>query len=439
MNPSPQIRFPPPPPIPSLYALGSNGSGQLGLGHDEDVSVPGRCLFEPEPESESESESQDPSSSTFQSQAQRHASVSRIVAGGNHTLLLLSDGRVYAAGEDGDGRCGGGSSNPGGDRAGKRFKRVILTHRPRFLRDSYDGATKTKTKIGLFKGVSATWEASFLVTSDTNGKQNGQGVDGGDKIFVLGSGSKGELGLGFGMIEAYMQQIPNFPPSGNSLKVVSIASGMSHTVVILSDGRVWGWGASRKGQLGREHVNDKILWNPKRISVPAGFRATDVVCGREFTVLSGYPEKGEILIYGSEPGLGSRNGLGDKWGIHTSLPNPDLIQGYKKTHAAWHGIYVHQADSTILSWGRNDRGQLPPAELNGVRVRDIAVGSEHGLALLDDGSVVAFGWGEHGNCGRETDEKGDVKGPEYKRIEFPEGSRVVGLGAGCATSWIVAR
>ena len=67
------------------------------------------------------------------------------------------------------------------------------------------------------------------------------------------------------------------------------------------------------------------------------------------------------------------------------------------------------------------------------------MGSEHALALLDEGTVVAFGWGEHGNCGTEVDAQGNVKG-RYNRIEMPEighEHEVVGIGAGCATSWII--
>ena len=67
----------------------------------------------------------------------------------------------------------------------------------------------------------------------------------------------------------------------------------------------------------------------------------------------------------------------------------------------------------------------------------MAVGSEHALALTKDGRVLAWGWGEHGNCGLGTDEDGDVKhGWNEISITESDKSSVVGLGAGCATSWI---
>ncbi|KAL4979897.1 regulator of chromosome condensation 1/beta-lactamase-inhibitor protein II [Aspergillus desertorum] len=382
---------------PALFAFGSNGSGQLGIGHDEDVSTPERCIFKDDFPFQS--------SVSVSSKWTSNNTVSRIVAGGNHTLVLLVDGRAYVA--------GWGQSV---------FTRVFVTD------------TETGTKYGDFKSVAATWEASVLVASTTSGDQEG----GDDVVFVLGSGAKGELGLGAGVTQAHHPgvRIPKFPPRG--VKVLSVAGGMGHVVAVCSDGSVYAWGAARKGQLGAGVASEKILWEPKRIDLEGmgvEFAVSDAVCGREFTVLCGDKENGEFIVLG--PGSGSP-GEKDKWGIRSGIPASEGVKGYMRIHASWHGIYVHQKDQSICAWGRNDRGQLPPGDLG--MAREVAVGSEHCLALLDDNrgrGVVAFGWGEHGNCGAETDAQGDVKGV-CARIPLPKGVDVVGVGAGCATSWIIA-
>ncbi|KAL4903594.1 hypothetical protein BDW74DRAFT_36769 [Aspergillus multicolor] len=370
---------------PTLFAFGSNGSGQLGIGHDEDVSVPTRCIFEADSAVNTVSLS---------------STVSRIIAGGNHTLVLLTDGRVYLA--------GWGESV---------FKRVVVT------------VSKTGTQYGLFKGVAAMWGGSVLVASD---------ADRSDAVFVVGTGVKGELGLGPDVthVPGTGTRIPDFPPP--DVKIVSVAGAMGHVVAVCSDGSVYGWGASRKGQLGAELASEKIVWTPRRINLGGmgvDLAVTDAVCGREFTVLCGDKEKGEFAILG--PGSGSPADK-DRWGIRPDNPTSEDVKRYLRVHTSWHGIYVHQKDQSIRAWGRNDRGQLPPDDLG--RVKEAAVGSEHCLALLDDErgrSVVAFGWGEHGNCGPETDARGDVKGVSA-RIPLPEDVEVVGVGAGCATSWIIA-
>ncbi|KAL4956364.1 regulator of chromosome condensation 1/beta-lactamase-inhibitor protein II [Aspergillus filifer] len=436
----------PPHPPPHLYAFGSNGSSQLGIGHTEDISTPTKCLLD------SDKWKANIISFLLQhsnpnpkiTQTQDPFSIKRVVAGGNHTLIQLNNGLVYAAGENTDGRCGQMYSG--------QSKSFSKTFKPVVLSESDDGLMP---QYAFFSAISATWEASILVAK---GAGYGYGPVSeserkADKVFVLGSGLKGELGLGGPFTAAGDgHRMYGFPPEGRN--VVALDSGVGHTVALLSDGGVWGWGASRKGQLGGENVAEKVVWRPREINVPGGMGVTGVVCGREFTVLLGDWEKGEIIVLGNGAGFGSSFSTisasasesgsettkgSDKWGIISNIPRAETIKGYKKVLASWHAIYIHQADGTLLSWGRNDHGQLPPADLEGVAVKDIAVGSEHGLVLLENGEVVAFGWGEHGNCGPDTDEKGDVKGVSKKTpFDLPEGLNVSGLGGGCATSWIIA-
>ncbi|KAL2834405.1 regulator of chromosome condensation 1/beta-lactamase-inhibitor protein II [Aspergillus cavernicola] len=387
-------------PHPTLFAFGSNGSGQLGLGHDEDVSSPTKCLFEEEAENADTPSSRERESDN-RSDSGGGCGVSRIVAGGNHTLILLNDGRVYAAGWNGDGRCGARPDFEGSvSNSLDRFRRLVV-------QDAGTGRVEDR-----FKGVSATWEGTALVASD------------GDGVFILGSGAKGELGLGPETVRSTTAtRIPNFPPQGTN--VVSIVSGMGHTVVVLSNGAVYGWGAARKGQLGNAMVSEKIVWSPVRIEgVP--FAVSEAACGREFTVLCGDKDAGEFVVFGAS---------GNKWNILSGVPGSEDVKGYLKIDASWHGVYVHRNDFSVLAWGRDDRGQLLSGDFG--RAREVAVGSEHVVALREDRTVVAFGWGEHGNCGPDTDAQGNAKGTG-SGIPLPEGIEVVGAGAGCATSWIIA-
>lgn len=381
----------------NLFAFGSNGSGQLALGHKEDVSCPTQCLF---------------STPTI-----RDDEIVHIAAGGNHTLLLTKRGCVYAAGCNSDGRCGptppaAYDENLNADEEGNllRFRRVVLTN-------------ETGSLVEFFKCVSATWEGSVLVAVDPD--------DDGDRIFVLGSSAKGELGLGSDISVTAGASLEL--PRGTT--VTALASGMGHSVAVTSNGDVFGWGGARKGQLGDSLKSQKVAWKPAKVEgIP--FRATAAVCGREFTVLLGQREAGEFVVLGDP---------GNRWGV---LDVPSLGgKGYIDIGASWHGIYVHVAsetgkpESSVMAWGRNDRGQLPPPGLP-APVR-IAVGSEHVLALLEGGSVATFGWGEHGNCGPDTDEKGNVSGT-YNLVSLPDnahvdGAKVVGVGAGCATSWVIVK
>lgn len=396
-----------------LFAFGSNGSGQLALGHTEDVSTPTQCLFD-------------------QARATGDVIV-QIVAGGNHTLLLTKSGHVYAAGCNSDGRCGPVTSDS--EENLLRFRRVVLTD------------IVTGSPIDTFECVSATWAGSIMVAS-VRKPVNPDGYE--HKLFVLGSSPKGELGLQLQSTSAPGDivvkpgtSIPNFPPRGTT--VIALASGMGHTIAVLSNGDVYGWGGSRKGQLGETFKEQKIVWAPAKVEgIP--FAAHSAVCGREFSVVCGDRGRGEFVVLGDKT---------NRWGV-LNVPaslretNEDInggTAGFSYIGASWHGIYIHaesqnssaEPASALIAWGRNDRGQLPPDNLPSLV--KVAVGSEHVLVLTRDGTVAAFGWGEHGNCGLETDERGNVAG-RYSLIPLDavqaEGVRVVGLGAGCATSWIVA-
>lgn len=345
-----------------LFALGSNGSGQLGLGHDEDVAVPQAVLASKE---------------IFSS------GIKRLAAGGNHTVILCSDGRAWASGDNSNGSFGTADGE-----VEAQFSEI-------FHPDGH---------AGRWEDITATWSASVITAND------------GAEIWVCGSGDSGELGLGQGMREAkLMTRIPAFPPAGT--RIVQLAACMAHVVAVLDDGEVWGWGKGRKGQLG-EKLED--AWEPKKIE-NVGFRVEKAVCGKDFTCLVGSRDVGEVAMLGP-------NGR-DRFGVKAQAPSK--VPGWKEVHASWGSVYVLQGTGRLVVWGRDDHGQLPPQDLP--LVERIAAGSEHCIASTHDERVLAWGWGEHGNCGENVDAKGDVKG---KFNELVVSEKVTGLFAGCATSFI---
>ncbi|KAK3044828.1 hypothetical protein LTS18_000244, partial [Coniosporium uncinatum] len=173
-----------------LFALGSNGAGQLGLGHDEDVAQPEQTCIPP----------------SF-----LHAPLKAIAAGGNHTSFLTTSGQLWIEGSSSD-----------------------------IIRN----ACGRQEDLGYINLCASTWNAVICATST-------------GKVWSYGTEcTKGELGLGgnignesVGIHEtdedgAFMK---GFPPSGTA--IVDLAASMGHTVAVLSNGDVYGWGNGRKGQL----------------------------------------------------------------------------------------------------------------------------------------------------------------------------------------------
>ncbi|KAL2358694.1 regulator of chromosome condensation 1/beta-lactamase-inhibitor protein II [Cryomyces antarcticus] len=345
-----------------LYAFGSNGSGQLGIGHQDDVSVPTRALFPPEmkpPESV------------------------RVAAGGNHTIVLSSSGQIHVTGENSNGRCGLDATTA--------------------MSDTCFNTGPICNGQDSFKFCSATWEASTFVTQDNS-------------VFTCGTGNRGELGQGHNKTMSLVPEaILDFPPPGT--EVVDLSACMSHTVAVLSNGDVYGWGDGRKGQIGQPAVQ---VWTPRKIHT-IGFEAVRAVCGRQFTYIVGDLTKGKGVVLGS-----------DKWSVISAAPKS--LPPWKDVGASWGSIFVLLDSGDVLAWGRNDHGQLPPPTLP--MIDQMAVGSEHVIVKTTGGKVLAWGWGEHGNCGSRTGDDGDVK-DTWNEVPVPD--EVVALGAGCATSWVSKR
>ena len=227
-----------------LFAFGSNGSGQLGLGHNDDLSVPTAHLDQ----------------SPFGGR-----SIKSLTAGGNHTLVLTGDGLAFAAG---DGKSSG-THVPGLNHMG--WWHVTVT------------ALEEATGCSRVAFAAATWEASVFVAHLRN------------EVYSCGTGNKGELGQGEGVTHCGRPtKIPGFPPAGT--RVVDLAACVGHAVAVLDNGEVWGWGAGRKEQLGPPAG---IVWRPRKLEgVP--FKAVRATCGREFTIAAAEPEDGAFVVLGSD-------------------------------------------------------------------------------------------------------------------------------------------
>jgi protein ATS1 len=367
---------------PILLSCGSNGSGQLGLGHADDVSslrpvaLPG---------------------------VNAEATVKDICGGGNHTVLLLDSGDIYTCGLNEDGRCG---------------HNIDKYHQsPTFLRVEIVDSASHKWRC-----IAASWECSFLVSSD------------GRRVFACGTGRRGELGLGDSTISATLQELDCFLPDDS--QIMGIKACVGHVIVFTDNGEVFGWGDGRKGQLG---LPLGLVWKPRKFS-NLSFPVKAAACGREFTVLAGSPESGQYCIMGSNKWNIKSNAMFDSGILHTEIPNtiPREIKNWLKISAGWGSITVLYKDFRCIGWGRNDHGQLPPQL---PRIEDVTMGSEHGIARTQDGAIVAWGWGEHGNTGLAKDEK-PAKWQiltSLKELDRLVNHTEVFIAAGCATSWVYIR
>ena len=185
-----------------------------------------------------------------------------------------------------------------------------------------------------------------------------------------------------------------------------IAAGWYHTVALKSDGSLWAWGGSYKGQLG-DGTNFKRNM-PVQVS-GGGNTWTTIAAGWHHTVA--VKSDGTLWAWG----YNFYGQLGDGTTINRNMPVQ--VSGGGNT---WVGIAAGgyhtvalKSDGSLWAWGYNFPGQLGdgttinrnmPVQVSrgGNTWVGIAAGGYHTVALKSDGTPWAWGLNNYGQLGDGT-------------------------------------
>jgi alpha-tubulin suppressor-like RCC1 family protein len=184
--------------------------------------------------------------------------------------------------------------------------------------------------------------------------------------------------------------------------VTQVAAGAKYSLALLSNGTVLGWGGDEFGELGngvhvaREAAPVAVSGLHEVAAISAGHKFSLALL-RNGTVMSwGYNQYGKL-------GDGSNARMSDV---------PVQVQGLTHVVAISAG-YFHAlallANGTVMAWGNGDYGELGngatvdsdvPVQVSGLTgVTAIAAGAIHSIALLGNGTVMAWGGDEYGQLG----------------------------------------
>ncbi|XP_057858700.2 ultraviolet-B receptor UVR8 isoform X2 [Cryptomeria japonica] len=194
---------------------------------------------------------------------------------------------------------------------------------------------------------------------------------------------------------------------GGSRRVLLVSAGASHTVAVLSGNVVCSWGRGEDGQLGHGDAEDRH--KPTIISDLDGCEITSVICGADHT--TAYSDT-RLVVYSWGWGDFGRLGHGNSSDLF--IPHSiKLLYGLKIKQIACgdsHCLAVTR-DGEVQSWGRNQNGQLGlgntedslvPQKIQafeGLAIKMVAAGAEHTVAVSEDGNLYGWGWGRYGNLG----------------------------------------
>ncbi len=185
--------------------------------------------------------------------------------------------------------------------------------------------------------------------------------------------------------------------------VTGCAAGIGHSLLIKSDGTLWGMGYNWSGQLGDGGTNLYYYYSARLI-------ASDVVAAAAGNAHSLFVQaNGSLWVMGD-----NANGeLGDGT-TNASHAAKEILASEVTAVAAGlsHSLFL-KSDGSVWGMGANAFGQLgdgttnssfTPKQIIGADVIAISAGEYHSLFLESDGSLWATGWNERGQLGVGTND-----------------------------------
>ena len=320
----------------SVWAAGDNTYGKLGIGSNDQKTSFSRCKD---------------STGNYINDAVD------VAAGYAHSIILRSDGTVWASGRNNYGQLGDGTG----------------VDKPSFVKV----ASGIKLPSGNYNTIACGDSCTAIIKTD-------------GYLYTCGNNFNGQLGL-----DGDYNNKPSFAQVTSVSNVVSVACGSNHTAIIDSGGTLYTCGYSNNGQLGRTFektpMNTGVI--PRFYCHTSNFASvlssvSAVSCGNFFTVAisngnlykssGGDTDTAIKTCPGSfsqvEPNVSSVSGYGESYstlksdgtlytnGTDTGISNvASIATGPKAPHSV-----IVKKDGSVYVKGTNSSGQLGTGDTSDV-------------------------------------------------------------------------
>ncbi|KAA8529475.1 hypothetical protein F0562_033726 [Nyssa sinensis] len=350
-----------------VWSWGAGTDGQLGTGKLQDEHFP-----------------------QLLSSLSSFGPISLLSCGGAHVIALTTGGRVLTWGRGTSGQLGHGD--------------MVNSLQPKPV-ELLESSTITH--------VSAGWNHSGFV-SDTGG------------LFTCGDGSFGQLGHGDYKSHCFPVKVSYFLTK----HVEQLACGMRHSLVLLkghSGDQVYGFGSGKRGQLGisKEKIGSVSLpqitiglEDAKMISIHANGDHSAALSadgnlytwGRGFSGSSDayYPQCLTSSLSFTQAALGWNHAL-----LSTARDGEVFMLGGNH-----HGVLSDSQKMTpVKHLSEDSKGAIMEkiAGFDGIKILQIAAGAEHSALVTENGLIMTWGWGEHGQLGLGNTD--DETSPQVVRLD----------------------
>ncbi|XP_030420926.1 RCC1 and BTB domain-containing protein 2 [Gopherus evgoodei] len=226
-----------------------------------------------------------------------------------------------------------------------------------------------------------------------------------DEVFVLGTNCSGCLGTGDIQSTIEPQRLDTL--CGKKIACLSYGSG-PHVVITTAEGEVYTWGHNAYSQLGNGTTNHGLV--PCQVSTNlVNKKVIEVACGSHHSMV--LTSDGEVYAWG----YNNSGQVGS--GSTANQPIPRRVTSCLQNKIAVNIACGQMCSMAVVEngevyvWGYNGNGQLglgssgnqpTPcriAALQGIRVQRVACGYAHTLVLTDEGQLYAWGANSYGQLG----------------------------------------
>ena len=282
----------------TVYTWGYNGSGQLGLGDTNNRTEPTQTNMK---------------------------AVIDIAAGTDHTLVLKADGTVWATGLNNYGQLGNGTTENT-----NTFQQVKLNENGDYLEN--------------IVSIAAGYTASYAVTAE-------------GEVYGWGRNDDGELGIGSKSSE--INEL--YPVKMKKVsKIIQIAAGANHAIMLDADGNVWSTGYNSSGQLGIGNTDIQV--QPKQMTSISGVK--EIAAGTNHSIM--LAENGYVYSVGNDSNsqLGNGNSTNISTPTYVRNTSENLVSDAKHVKAGGDSTYISRKKDTegksqgMYVIGYNNYGQL---------------------------------------------------------------------------------
>jgi alpha-tubulin suppressor-like RCC1 family protein len=290
-----------------------------------------------------------------------------------------------------------------------------------------DGALWSLTYVGSFQVTQVT-TISHVVSAMVGPSSTLVWLADGT-VWGTGDNAYGQLGNNTTTSESNW----SFVQAQNLTGAIQAVAGLTYSVAISNDHRVWTWGSNYSGQLGvRAFMNEAQPVRPQMAvgSVLAAAAGTDIDDRGYFLTVR---RDGTVWGWGGNyPGNLGNGTTTDVYDAATQVSN--LIGVVQVAANQNGGSFALKSDGTVWSWGNNQKGQLgdgtttnrptPVQVSNLTGVVAITGGWVHTVALKGDGTVWTWGYNGYGALGNGTTTD------SYVPIQVPNLSGVTAIAVG---------